>query len=65
MKTKSPTTVGLPAPFAIVLLSTLQPRYFSTDKEFRLQLAGFKENRMAHVAYYWDNDVRRYEEVGQ
>jgi hypothetical protein len=64
MKTKSPKEIGLPAPFATVLMIGLQPRFWQTKKEFDLQCAGFKENRMPFKAYYWDNDTRCYEEVG-
>ena len=62
--TAQPITIGRPAPFAVVLLATLMPRFLPSKKELELQTAGFKENKMPFRAFYWDNDTRAYEEVG-
>lgn len=61
-----PTTIGLPAPFAVLLTRPiLTAKYFATRSEMLLQCEGYKENRMPYQTFYWDHDTRGYEEVGK
>lgn len=64
MKSPTPIEIGRPAPFAVLLQRTLLPKFLPSKKEMELQLAGYRENKMPHKAFYWDNDTRAYGEVG-
>lgn len=64
MANVSPVEIGRPAPLAVILLATLLPRFIASKNEMELQLAGYRENKMPHKAFYWDNDTRAYKEVG-
>ena len=57
-------TIGRPAPFALVLLATLLPKFVASKKDMELQIAGYRENKMPFRAFYWDNATMAYEEVG-